>query len=62
VTLPLEAYVLARSSDGRAATPVADSLAGRWVVPGLAAVGASTLAALGLWLGYQRRHLAGLSR
>jgi hypothetical protein len=49
VTLPLEAYVLARSSDGRAATPAADSLAGRWVVPGLAAVGASTLAALGLF-------------
>jgi hypothetical protein len=44
------------------ATPAADSLAGRWVVPGLAAVGASTLAALGLWVGYRRRHLAGLSR
>jgi hypothetical protein len=44
------------------ATPAADSLAGRWVVPGLAAVGASTLAAVGLWLGYRRRHLAGLSR
>ena len=28
----------------------------------LAAVGASTLAGLGLWLGYRRRHLAGLSR
>jgi hypothetical protein len=49
-TLPPEAYVFARSSDGRAATPAADSLAGRWVVPGLAAVGASTLAALGLRL------------
>jgi hypothetical protein len=42
--------------------PAADSLAGPWVIPGLAAVGASTLAALGIWLGYRRRHLAGLSR
>jgi len=54
VTLPLEAYVLARSSDGRAATPAADSLAGRWVVPGLAAVDASTLAALGLFTSQRR--------
>jgi len=29
---------------------------------GLAAVGASTLAALGLWLLFRRRHPAGLTR
>jgi hypothetical protein len=46
---------------GPASPPAAD-LAGRWVIPGLAAVGASTLAALGLWLGYRRRHPASLSR
>jgi hypothetical protein len=45
---------------GSASPPAAD-LASRWVIPGLAAVGASTLAALGLWL-YRRRHLASLSR
>jgi hypothetical protein len=44
------------------AGPPAADLAGRWVIPGLAAVGASTLAALGLWLGYRRRHPATLSR
>ena len=44
------------------ATPAADNIAGRWVIPGLAAVGASTLAALGMWLLYRRRHLTSLSR
>jgi hypothetical protein len=46
---------------GPAGPPAAHPASG-WVLPGLAAVGASTLAALGLWLGYRRRHLAGLSR
>ena len=32
------------------ASPPAADLAGRWVIPGLAAVGAGTLATLGLWL------------
>jgi len=37
-------------------------LASRWVLPWLAALGSSTLAALGLWLLYRRRHPARLSR
>jgi hypothetical protein len=40
----------------------ASQLGSRWVIPGLAAVGASTLAALGMWLLYRRQHPAGLSR
>jgi hypothetical protein len=36
-------------------------LASRWVIPGLAALASSTLAALGLWLLYRRRHPARLS-
>jgi hypothetical protein len=40
----------------------ASQLASRWVIPGLAAVGASTLAGLGMWLLYRRRHPASLSR
>jgi hypothetical protein len=45
-----------------APTPVASvstpasQLGSRWVIPGLAAVGASTLAALGMWLLYRRQH------
>jgi hypothetical protein len=46
---------------GPASTP-ASQLAGRWVIPGLAAVAASTLAGLGLWLLYRRRHPARVSR
>jgi hypothetical protein len=46
---------------GPASTP-ASHLAGRWVIPGLAAVGASTLAALGMWLLCRRQHPASLSR
>jgi hypothetical protein len=46
---------------GSAGAP-ASQLASRWVIPGLAAVAASTLAALGLWLLYRRRHPAGGSR
>ena len=46
---------------GPASTP-ASELASRWVIPGLAAVGASTLAALGLWLLYRRQHPDSLSR
>jgi hypothetical protein len=44
------------------ATPTAAQPAGRWVLPWLAALGSSTLAALGMWLGYRRRHPAGSSR
>jgi hypothetical protein len=46
---------------GSAGTP-ASQLGGRWVIPGLAAVGASTLAALGIWLLYRRQRPPGLSR
>ena len=46
---------------GPASTP-ASQLASRWVIPGLAAVAASTLAALGMWLLYRRQHPASLSR
>jgi hypothetical protein len=46
---------------GSARTP-ASQLGSRWVIPGLAAVGASTLAALGMWLLYRRQHPASLSR
>jgi hypothetical protein len=46
---------------GPASTP-ASQLASRWVIPGLAAVSASTLAALGMWLLYRRHHPASLSR
>jgi hypothetical protein len=46
---------------GSARTP-ASQLGSRWVIPGLAAVGASMLAALGMWLLYRRQHPASLSR
>jgi hypothetical protein len=46
---------------GPASAP-ASQLASRWVIPGLAAVGASSLAALGMWLRYRRHHPAGLGR
>ena len=46
---------------GPASTP-ASQLASRWDIPGLAAVGASALAALGMWLLYRRHHPASLSR
>jgi hypothetical protein len=36
--------------------------ASRWIIPWLAALGSSTLAALGAWLVYRRRHPASLSR
>jgi hypothetical protein len=44
------------------ATQPTSHLASRWVLPWLAALGSSTLAALGLWLLYRRRHPARLSR
>jgi hypothetical protein len=36
--------------------------ASRWMIPWLAALGSGTLAALGAWLWYRRRHPASLSR
>jgi hypothetical protein len=46
---------------GPASAP-ASQLGSRWVLPELAAVGASTLAALGMWLLYRRQHPSSLSR
>jgi hypothetical protein len=43
-------------------TPPASPAASRWMIPWLAALGSGTLAALGGWLWYRRRHPAGLSR
>jgi hypothetical protein len=44
------------------ATPPATLAVSRWIIPWLAALGSGTLAALGAWLLYRRRHPAGLSR
>jgi hypothetical protein len=44
------------------ATPAAAHLASRWIIPGLVALGSGTLAALGVWALYRRRHPAGPSR
>jgi hypothetical protein len=44
------------------ATPAAAQTASRWIIPWLAALGSATLAALGAWLVYRRRHPAGVSR
>jgi hypothetical protein len=44
------------------ATPAADRLADRWVIPGLVALAAGGLAALAVWLLYRRRHPASLGR
>jgi hypothetical protein len=44
------------------ATQPTDHLASRWVIPGLAALAGGTLAALGVWLLYWRRHPAHPSR
>ena len=43
-------------------TPPASPVASRWMIPWLAALGSGTLAALGAWLWYRRRHPASLSR
>jgi hypothetical protein len=44
------------------ATPAAAHLASRWIIPGLVALGSGTLAALGVWALYRRRHPPGSSR
>jgi hypothetical protein len=44
------------------ATPAAAQPAGRWILPWLAALGSSTLAGLGMWLLYRRRHPSSLAR
>jgi hypothetical protein len=45
-----------------AATQPTSQLASRWIIPGLAALGSGTLAVLGVWLLYRRRHPARPSR
>jgi hypothetical protein len=45
-----------------AVTAPATQPASHWLVPWLAALGSATLAALGMWLLYRRRHPAGRSR
>ena len=47
---------------GGPATQPTSHLASRWVIPGLAALASGTLAALGVWLLYRRRHPAHSSR
>jgi hypothetical protein len=44
------------------ATPTASQLGGRWIIPGLAALGSGALAALGVWWLYRRRPSAGPTR
>jgi hypothetical protein len=69
-TTPAPTPPSAPGSDPQAPTPAAAGPASptaahpdsNWTIPGLAAVGATTLAALGLWLGYRRRHPASLNR
>ena len=43
-------------------TQPATHLASRWIIPGLVALGSGTLAALGVWALYRRRHPASPSR
>jgi hypothetical protein len=44
------------------ATPTADHLADRWIIPGLVALGSGALAALVVWLLYRRQHPVSLGR
>jgi hypothetical protein len=68
VTQPQAPAPTAEPATTAAPTPVASvgtpasQLGSRWIIPGLAAVAASTLAGLGLWLLYRRRHPSSLSR
>jgi hypothetical protein len=43
-------------------TQPATQLASRWIIPGLAGLGSGSLAVLGVWLLYRRRHPASPSR
>jgi hypothetical protein len=62
VSQPTVSAPVVTGSPTQPATPAAAQSARRWVIPGLAAVGSGTLAALGVWLLYRRRHPAGASR
>jgi hypothetical protein len=61
-TQPQAAASTDAGSGSQPATPAADHLAGRWIIPGLVALAAGGLAALAVWLLYRRRHPAGPGR
>jgi hypothetical protein len=62
VSQPTVSAPVVTGSPTQPATPAAAQSARRWIIPGLAAVGSGTLAALGVWLLYRRRHPVGASR
>jgi hypothetical protein len=62
VTQPQVAAPAVAGPPAQPATTATTQAAGRWIIPGLAALGSGTLAALGVWLLYRRRHPAGSSR
>jgi hypothetical protein len=62
VTQPAAAAPADAGPGTQPAAATADHLAGRWIIPGLAALASGILAALGVWLLYRRRHPAGLGR
>jgi hypothetical protein len=62
VTQPQVAAPAVAAPANQPATTAAAQQASRWIIPGLAALGSGTLAALGVWLLYRRLHPAGPSR
>jgi hypothetical protein len=58
---PLPAPTVTGPPNQPAATAAAQAASG-WIIPGLAALGSGTLAALGVWRLYRRRYPAGPSR
>jgi hypothetical protein len=62
VTTPAVSAPAVTGPPTQPATPAAAHLASRWIIPGLVALGSGTLAALGVWALYRRRHPAGPSR
>jgi hypothetical protein len=61
-TLVVRAPASPTTTPTQPATPAAAHLASRWIIPGLVALGSGTLAALGVWALYRRRHPPGSSR
>jgi hypothetical protein len=59
VTQPHAAALAGAGPPSQPATTAAAQPASRWIIPGLAGLGSGTLAALGVWLLYRRRHPAG---
>ncbi len=62
VTQPPMAAPAVTGPSSQPATTAAAHLVGRWIVPGLVALGTGTLAALGVWRLYRRRHPPGPSQ